>query len=1502
MALLPQVRVDRPLPPPQPPPLSPPYAYPPLPRDPDPPPALVTRSVSVTVCSDVPAPALAARPPQSQCDALRVGRAGPNAGPDHVSSGVLTPLRAAVGPLGSPELGGERDVSPSVSDGPPVTHHCRSGRAGPLGPSPPATPPSSSVSLLPSAPAASLPGTLQLVFWNARGLNPHIEQLRRFLLRRGSVFCGVSETHMHDQDVDCAGFQWVAGVEQKPDGASSRVPGGIGALVHGSVRAIRVRSDPNAMWMRLDTGTRRPLFVATVYAPQSGARAERRRMWADLRAAVLALRPKGAIVIGGDFNGRTAANGDAKSNAAGAEITEFCDQMRFVCANHEEGAEGLFSYYEERRFGRADEPPVFKEFKSTNDYALVDADEPALWSDLSFRIVEDWHSLSDHRPIILSLPLCLPAYSQPLPQQPRCLRWKRVYDAEALKARTERGCDGWVALHRQRWAQHRSGDERGAALIVNELASALTNMAISALRAVVGASSGRAPRVKSIFGFYSPVYNRLVQRIQVSGRILDQAVRSGSGERRIVCRTEHLTLQCERKAMAKRLTAQSRGRFFKELEETAKEPERFWRTQKVLFRSSAPSSAAARRLPSIVYDSNQELVSDSLGVNREWAGAFESVSRAAPPTVPHAISFALEVTDSLLLPFDDLSPSHRGVPLHELERTVTLEEVRAAIQRMRKAVASGPDSVPAFFFKDGGAKVVGVITALLNDVLTHGVWPSDWLLGWISPIFKKGSRLQPLDYRGITLLPIIDKLCRSVLNCRLSAAIEERRLLSDFQAGFRARHGTMDHLLTLNEIATAHRERKRPLYMAFLDVRKAYDQTWRSGVWHRMRKIGVPDRVLRVWRSSYRQVRRSVLVNEEITDEFECEAGLAQGAVDSPTLYDVFVDELAALLLAHGFGVSEGLGERIPLLMYADDIVLLAASPEQLQRMLVVVQWFAERWQFQYNISKSAVVIAGHATPALREAARAHVWVLAGEHLPVPDYYTYLGVEFGLMGGGRWTPVIDRLLTACRWRAARLLWANGNRHGTAPGLQVRLWSAVCRPQLEYGCALWGTQLSGKQRRKLESAQHEFACSALGLAHNTTREFIQAELGLLPLSARRDELTMRVFGVIMCMPSTRLVHRVVRRRLLQVHAGSAAQSWCALIRPLFVRYNLDARWRSGAVGDEKAWRTTCFKAVRATTRVTWAKGVAEHARLALYRQLKVGPLSESYLSDSSNREGRFLKLLLRSGNLPLMPVLASVLRLGPGSRVRCCPLCVAAARASGATEDSASVRGAPVEDSEHFVMRCPALNGLRAELLHRLYVALLPSAELVSRWLLSASHADSLLFLSGGGMSTYRPSSDAPDALSTALYRQMVLPTTVKVVDRNVQNFLLLAWRRRISLLGGRWACVWYPAHSVGVRCAPPDADDAPPRPPIPSAPHAAFSAPALPADCFQPAADPSDPLSAFSAQVVTQSLPHSGAVVDGPAHSSRHGGPNGEYRLEFQVRASGRSAEMRRRASGSRHA
>ena len=126
----------------------------------------------------------------------------------------------------------------------------------------------------------------------------------------------------------------------------------------------------------------------------------------------------------------------------------------------------------------------------------------------------------------------------------------------------------------------------------------------------------------------------------------------------------------------------------------------------------------------------------------------------------------------------------------------------------------------------------------------------------------------------------------------------------------------------------------------------------------------------------FSKVVRTVFINGNYTEEFDVEAGVPQGSVLSPFLYAVYINGLHRALCDAGLGMF-CFGRRVPLLLYADDIVLLARSADELRAMLAVLDSYARQWRFQFNQGKSNVVIMG--TPATKLALTGEEWFLGGK-------------------------------------------------------------------------------------------------------------------------------------------------------------------------------------------------------------------------------------------------------------------------------------------------------------------------------------------------------------------------------------------------------------------------------------------------------------------------------------------------------------------------------------------
>ena len=113
---------------------------------------------------------------------------------------------------------------------------------------------------------------------------------------------------------------------------------------------------------------------------------------------------------------------------------------------------------------------------------------------------------------------------------------------------------------------------------------------------------------------------------------------------------------------------------------------------------------------------------------------------------------------------------------------------------------------------------------LFNTIFDYAVFPSNWRLGIITFIFKKGRRNNPSNYRGICVLSSLGKVLTGILSTRIVRWIEEKFILSESQAGFRKDRSTVDHIFVLKTILDKFLTRKEGSFCClFVDFSKAFD-------------------------------------------------------------------------------------------------------------------------------------------------------------------------------------------------------------------------------------------------------------------------------------------------------------------------------------------------------------------------------------------------------------------------------------------------------------------------------------------------------------------------------------------------------------------------------------------------------------------------------------------------------------------------------------------------------
>ncbi len=168
-----------------------------------------------------------------------------------------------------------------------------------------------------------------------------------------------------------------------------------------------------------------------------------------------------------------------------------------------------------------------------------------------------------------------------------------------------------------------------------------------------------------------------------------------------------------------------------------------------------------------------------------------------------------------------------AIPGHEsndvTDDEISGEEVKSAIKGLKKNKAPGIDALGSPVYQVFPETLINHLTALFNQILSTGDYPSSWSVGMIKPIFKHGDRSDPSNYvyRGITLLNVMGKLFSTI---RLEWWAETNGVLNDTQFGFRKNHRTTDAIFIMNSLIQHYKKRKKILYACFIDLKKLSTQ------------------------------------------------------------------------------------------------------------------------------------------------------------------------------------------------------------------------------------------------------------------------------------------------------------------------------------------------------------------------------------------------------------------------------------------------------------------------------------------------------------------------------------------------------------------------------------------------------------------------------------------------------------------------------------------------------
>lgn len=208
------------------------------------------------------------------------------------------------------------------------------------------------------------------------------------------------------------------------------------------------------------------------------------------------------------------------------------------------------------------------------------------------------------------------------------------------------------------------------------------------------------------------------------------------------------------------------------------------------------------------------------------------------------------------------------------------------------------------------------------------------------------------NYRPIALVDAILKVFTQMLSARIITWAELNSLLSEFHRGFRKNRSCMDNVFELNGFINLCLNKVRgKLYALFVDFRRASPSDSHNILWKKLSDLGLSTKVIKILIFLYSHATMLIRNSAGLSDPIDITNGVLQAEVLSPIQFALFLADLEDFLLNGDIkGIEVYLILRIILLAYADDLVLLSLSVEEMRKILELLYAYCEKNLLTVNI------------------------------------------------------------------------------------------------------------------------------------------------------------------------------------------------------------------------------------------------------------------------------------------------------------------------------------------------------------------------------------------------------------------------------------------------------------------------------------------------------------------------------------------------------------------------
>ena len=282
------------------------------------------------------------------------------------------------------------------------------------------------------------------------------------------------------------------------------------------------------------------------------------------------------------------------------------------------------------------------------------------------------------------------------------------------------------------------------------------------------------------------------------------------------------------------------------------------------------------------------------------------------------------------------------------------KEISEILRGLKNKKSSGHDGISNEILKCCSPIIEPFLVKIFNQCIENCIFPDCFKIAKVIPLYKKGDKKDPQNYRPISLLSSLSKIFEKIIHKQMMNFCRTNKLLNPRQYGFRDKMSCTDAIAAITDFIRNAIDKKLTGQVCYIDLQKAFDTLDHKILLNKMEKLGLRGNINHLIGSYLTNRWQYIKANSMSTEKLKLCTGVPQGSVLGPFLFLLYINDLPNVC------------QNSQMMIFADDTTIINAGkrtdPLIKNDIVAVSKWFKSS-KLTINTDKCEAMFFGCGKP-----------------------------------------------------------------------------------------------------------------------------------------------------------------------------------------------------------------------------------------------------------------------------------------------------------------------------------------------------------------------------------------------------------------------------------------------------------------------------------------------------------------------------------------------------------